>query len=122
MSILGGFYIYRVNPNQPSIKEASDKNPQKAEITGVVLFKNIGSKDEPNIVFSYSEIPTSILSSDPNIKKSLSDLAAFNRIHEFINTKNYDKFDDEKRIYSYDKTNPINLQDFIKKCYTIYPS
>jgi hypothetical protein len=113
MSFLGGFYIYRIDPSTVPIKDATDINPQSAEITGIVLFKDIGANGESQVIFAHFPIPTSVLKIDGK-KPSMADLAGFNPINEFINTNQYDTPNEDKGIYYY---HPENLAEFLRKCY-----
>ena len=68
MSILGGFYIYRTS--EIKIEDASIP-----EITGIVLFKEIGSTDS-HVIFGYFPIPSKLLANKGDA--SIADVEAFN--------------------------------------------
>lgn len=106
MSILGGFYIYRTS--EIKIEDASIP-----EITGIVLFKEIGSTDHPHVIFGYFPIPSKLLANKGDA--SIADVEAFNPIHDFMvkNKKNYN-ISSDKGIYDY---YPENLKEFLHKCY-----
>jgi hypothetical protein len=111
MTFLGGFYIYRAGTI--TIVDATDSNPQSGDITGVVLFKDIGFNGESQVIFGYFPIPANILQIGGK-KPSQAELAGFNPINEFINTRNYNTPNDDKSIYYY---TPENLEEFLRKCY-----
>jgi hypothetical protein len=111
MSFLGGFYIYRVGTI--TIADAAENKTQTGDITGVVLFKDIGANGDSQVIFGYFPIPENII--QPNGKKpSQAELAGFNPINEFITTTHYDTPNNDKGIYYY---NPANLEEFLRKCY-----
>ena len=106
MSILGGFYIYRA--------EAKDADP---DITGVVIFKDIGSNDQHLIIFGYFPIPPNIMRLGTSKgQPSMADLASFNPIHDFLipDKKTYN-ISIDKGIHYY---HPETFEEFIRKCYT----
>lgn len=102
MSILGGFYIYRTSEKKES------------EITGIVLFKEIGPDDtNSHVIFGYFPIPSNLLTNKGDA--SAADVEAFNPIRDFMvkGKKNYNVSSD-KGIYDY---HPENLKEFLRKCY-----
>ena len=112
MSILGGFYIYRTT--EIPISDALLKSKvQEPEITGIVLFKNIGSDDEEHIIFGYFPIPSKLLANKG--EATAADAEAFNPIRDFMakDKKNYNVSSD-KGIYDYYDE---NLREFLYKCY-----
>jgi hypothetical protein len=113
MSFLGGFYLYRVDPNTITIADASDDKPQSADITGVILFKDIGVNGKSQIIFGYFPIPQTVMKPGGKNPSQL-ELVMFNPINEFINTRNFDTPNDDKGIYYY---TPTNLEEFLRKCY-----
>ena len=113
MSFLGGFYLYRVDPNTITIADAADDRPQSADITGVILFKDIGANGESQIMFGYFPIPQSVMKLGGKTPTQ-EDLAGFNPINEFITTRNYDRPNADNGVYNY---TPTNLQEFLRKCY-----
>ena len=113
MSFLGGFYLYRVDPNTISIADASEDTPQSADITGVILFKDIGANGESQIIFGYFPIPQSVLKLGGKTPTQ-EDLAGFNPINEFINTRTYDRPNADNGVYYYTSA---NLEEFLRKCY-----
>ena len=113
MSFLGGFYIYRVDPNTTTIADVTTDNPQSGEITGVVLFKDIGANGDAQVILGYFPISTNIMQIGGK-KPSIAEIAGFNPINEFITTRNYDTPNDDKGIYYY---NPANMEEFLRKCY-----
>ena len=100
MSILGGFYIYKVDSEGQS------------QITGTVIFKDIGINGEYYPIFGYFPIPTNVLGD--TAKTTQTDLEAFNPIVEFVNTTKHDVQNADKGIYYYTEA---NLSEFLRKCY-----
>ena len=113
MSILGGFYIYRTS--EITIEDTiKDKKTQEPEITGIVLFKEIGlDVKNPHVIFGYFPIPSKLLANKGDA--SAADVEAFNPIRDFMveGKKNYNVSSD-KGIYDY---HPENLKEFLRKCY-----
>lgn len=85
MSFLGGFYLYRVDPNTISIADATTDNAQSANITGVILFKDIGANGESQIIFGYFPIPQSVIQvggKNPS-QLELRNVQSYQRIYKY---------------------------------------
>ena len=106
--IIGGFYIYRVNPdpnksvaiNELKHEELNGKFQQETEITGIVVVKKTKNNET---IFIYLPINAT----------NFNDVSR--KVRSFISSDILDTISDENNVYAYDRLNDIVTKQFIQE-------